>query len=496
MTRTHRITLLVASLLVASLLVVALGVPALATPADDGPFMATGFKVGEVTSHSAIVWTRLTCNLNRNPEDRPMMKILYAKNKQNKPRKNQVVGVEYPPGTGADDLPDAAPGMPGQVRVQYRVAGVESWQDTPWKPVDPNQDFTCQFTVEHLNPNTSYQLRVESRDAAGSVPGQTLDGKFMTAPKPDDPARVVFTVSTGQAYKDRDLATGYKIYPLMQKLDPSFFVHTGDIVYYDQLAKTPALARYHWQRTYSLPTNVEFHRQVASYFIKDDHDTLMNDCWPGMQTKFMYQMTFEEGKRIFRYEVPMGRSTYRTRRWGRDLQIWMVEGRDFRSPNDAPDGPDKTIWGAQQNEWFRQTVAASDATFRVLISPTPVVGPDRANKHDNYANNNFTYEGDMLRKFIAEQKNMVVVCGDRHWQYMSVHPTTGVREYSCGPASDKHAGGWKNSDFRPEYHKYLQVIGGFLAGTVERENGVPTLTFRWYDTSGKVQYEDRLQATP
>ncbi len=172
----------------------------------------------------------------------------------------------------------------------------------------------------------------------------------------------------------------------------------------------------------------------------------------------------------------------------------MVEGRDFRSANDAPDGPDKTIWGKEQMAWFKRTVQNSDAAFRVLISPTPVVGPDRKTKSDNHANGAFAYEGNELRKFIASQKNLVVVCGDRHWQYMSVDPETGVREYSCGPASDKHAGGWKQEDFIKKYHRYLNVIGGFLSATVQRKKGVPNLTFRYHDANGKVQFEDHLVA--
>jgi alkaline phosphatase D len=184
--------------------------------------------------------------------------------------------------------------------------------------------------------------------------------------------------------------------------------------------------------------------------------------------------------------------TYRTRRWGKDLQVWFTEGRDFRSPNNMPDGPDKTIWGTKQKQWFVRTVNESDATFKVLISPTPVVGPDRDNKHDNHSNVDFTHEGNELRQFIASQGNMVVVCGDRHWQYMSIHPESGVREYSCGPASDAHAGGWQQSDYREDYHKYLNVTGGFLSGTVERQDGVPTLTFRWHDADGSVNHEDRL----
>jgi alkaline phosphatase D len=168
----------------------------------------------------------------------------------------------------------------------------------------------------------------------------------------------------------------------------------------------------------------------------------------------------------------------------------MVEGRDFRSPNNAPDGPTKTIWGAEQMAWFKKSVAASDAAFRVLISPTPIVGPDRDNKRDNHSNKVFTHEGDQLRAFIAKQKNMVVICGDRHWQYLSIHPKTGVREYSCGPASNQHAGGWRQSDYRKDIHQYLNVTGGFLSGTVERKGGKPSLIFRWHDVKGKVLNTD------
>ena len=45
---------------------------------------------------------------------------------------------------------------------------------------------------------------------------------------------------------------------------------------------------------------------------------------------------------IFREQVPMGERTYRTFRWGKFLQVWLTDGRDFRSSNNMPDGPDKT----------------------------------------------------------------------------------------------------------------------------------------------------------
>ena len=257
--------------------------------------------------------------------------------------------------------------------------------------------------------------------------------------------------------------------------------------------KTKALADWHWQRMYSLPTNVDFHRQVPSYFIKDDHDTWLNDCWPSMQTKAMYRFTFKQGLDIFRQQVPMGDKTHRTMRWGLDLQIWLVEGRDFRSPNNAPDGPEKTIWGKEQMAWFKRTFEESKATFRLLISPTPVVGPDRENKHDNHSNPDFRHEGDEIRAFLARHKRTAVICGDRHWQYHSIHPGTGVPEFSCGPASDIHAGGWSQKDYRKDYHQYLRVKGGFLSVTVDSEDGKPACSFRFHGVNGKIHYKKTLR---
>ena len=207
----------------------------------------------------------------------------------------------------------------------------------------------------------------------------------------------------------------------------------------------------------------------------------------------MGEFTWDQGIGVFLEQVGMGKNTYRTVRWGKDLQVWMVEGRDYRSANTDPDGPDKTIWGAEQKAWFKRTVEASDATFRVLISPTPIVGPDRANKNDNHANRGFTHEGNEIRRFLAEQKNMYVVCGDRHWQYVSVDDETGVREYSSGPSSNEHAGGFRD-ELRTDEHRYLNITGGFLAGIVDREGDSPVLTFRHYSVDGEILNEDRRPA--
>lgn len=361
---------------------------------------------------------------------------------------------------------------PGRMRVN---AGA-------WVEAVADRDFTHVFKLDGLKPSSvvGYAAEVD-----GKPP---LKGSFRTAPKRDVAEDVVFTVITGQAYKDLDDPAGFRIYPAMARLEPRFIVPTGDTVYYDNdppLATTKALARFHWKRMYELPRHVDFHLKVPGYWEKDDHDLIWNDCWPSMKVDPRLDWTFKDGQALFLEQVPMGPSLYRSARWGKRLEVWMVEGRDFRSANTAPDGPEKTIWGAEQKAWLKKSLLESDAEWKVLVSPTPIVGPDRGNKGDNHANRQFAHEGNEIRRWFGETlpKNFFIACGDRHWQYHSVDPDTGVQEFSCGPASDKHAGGSPGLDER--LHRFHRVKGGFLSVSATAAG----LAFRLHDVDGAVVYE-------
>ncbi|KAA3605220.1 MAG: alkaline phosphatase [Planctomycetota bacterium] len=388
----------------------------------------------------------------------------------------------------------SVPGSPGEVRILYWPARDESKKkSTPWLAVDLNQDFTRSFTLKNLAPGTRYSLQAEGRPLGSSDASSRVEGGFFTAPSADTEAPIRFAIVTGQEYARRDSPFGHKIYPVMQKLNLHFFVHTGDIEYYDKpdpYADTIELARFKWNRIYAMPYQRSFHNLTASYFMKDDHDTLKNDCWPGQSYG---DLRWEQGLALFREQVPMSEQSYRTFRWGKDLQIWLMEGRDFRSPNTMPAGPEKTIWGKAQKQWFFDTVSQSDATFRIVISPTPILGPDRSHKNDNHSNRGFRHEGQQIRTFLGKQKNTLVLCGDRHWQYVSKDPETGVREYSCGPTSDAHAGGFKESQRSP-MHQYLKVRGGFLAVSIERVEGIPQVALTHYGVDGSIYHQDVLQA--
>lgn len=433
--------------LVALLVVVALALP---TEVQAIGF-ANGIKIGEVTDESAVIWVRLTQGeeadrrIDEWDEKKPMQW--------------------------------SAPGAPGKLRLRWNRMRSKAESGTILGEALAQNDFCYQFKMSDLSADTEYRVWIDA-------PGQTgeVGGTFRTAPRASDTKAITFVTSTCQDFPRRDdLQNGHKIYKSMLRLKPAFFVQTGDTLYYDKpkpYAKDIATARYKWNRFYAMPNPREFHKVVPSYWLHDDHDLLKNDCWPGQTYG---DLTWEQGVKVWREQIPQSAKPYRTFRWGKDLQVWFPEGREFRSPNKMEDGPDKSILGAEQWAWLEKSLKESDATFKLYVSATPVVGPDRKRKNDNHANSGFAYEGKKLRALLSKTPGCFVVNGDRHWQYHSVDPETGLNEFGSGPASDKHAGGWSEKN-QPEWQKFLRIKGGFLSVEIKGKKA----TFRHHDVDGKV----------
>lgn len=418
--------------------------------ADEAPYFASGVKVGEVDQTSAIVWVRLTEKESANFDQLPIFTEGLTSKEKDKIKMPLVV----------------APGIEGEARVRYRGISLKSApRETPWVKVKADKDFTHQFHLTDLHPGHEYHYTLESRKVGSEASSSEISGAFQTAPNAHTTQPIRFIVSTCQAVRSIDSGSdGHLAYKQMLEFHPHFFVHTGDILYYDKapLAKSIAQARAKWNLMFAYRHNLNFHRKVSSYFMKDDHDTLKNDCWPGQTYG---DLTFDQGLSIFREQVPMGEKTYRTIRWGKDVQVWLTENRDFRSSNRDKDGPNKTILGGEQKAWLKKTMSESDATYKFLITPGPIVGPDKKGKSDNHANAAFQHEGQELRDFLAPMKNTYVICGDRHWQYCSKDPKTGLIELGCGPINDEHSYG--GNPGKHPMHRYFSGKGGFLGIIVE-----------------------------
>ena len=455
-------------------------------------FLGQGSMVGEVSEAGAILQTRLTVS-------------------------EQLVD---------GDLPGAA----GVARFELGTTKeLEQAKRTPWLKAQAANDFIVKVKVTDLKPATRYFYRAvygpnKSNAKVGPV------GSFSTLQGATGDKEVSFVVVTGMnymsfhygklggkdpktnfrtrnlatSYQGKDKALGFPALETIRKLKPTFFVGTGDNVYYDSHdameATTLPQMRQKWHQQFRQPRFIELFRHVPTYWEKDDHDHRFDDC----DREGNRPPLSDLGIAAFREQVPVvdpldpKAKTYRTYRINRHLQVWLVEGRDYRSPNRMKDGPEKTLWGAEQIAWLKRTLLASDATFKILVSPTPMVGPDDARKKDNHTNiGGFRHEGREFFKWIVahklHQKGFYSVCGDRHWQYHAKHPL-GVEEFSCGALVDSNSrlgrkpGDPQSTDPEATIKQfYTQKFrsGGFLR-VVVTANG--KARFEFYDENGKELY--------
>jgi len=153
--------------------------------------------------------------------------------------------------------------------------------------------------------------------------------------------------------------------------------------------------------------------------------------------------------------------------------------------------------------WLKKTLLASDASFKILISPTPLIGPDSDSKTDNHTNvGGFQYEAAEFFKWSREngllKKGFYIICGDRHWQYQSIHPS-GFEEFSCGALVDANAfrgikpGDKKSTDPDAKIKQPFispEPSGGFLEVVItpDHDDQTATATFNFRDELGTLLF--------
>jgi alkaline phosphatase D len=450
-----------------------------------GLHLAQGMIVGEVTATTAILQTRLTAVPGLTDGD--------------------VAGA---PGVGRFEI---------SLSPDFRDA-----RQTAWLSATAAGDFILKTQIDSLRPGATYHVRVaygadETRTTLGEA------GSFKTLPATGMAVPVSFVLTSclnyaffhegtrnQPAYQGADRMQGYPALEPIIRMQPDFVIIDGDAVYYDHpvatRAKTQAELRKKWHEQYVQSRFVRLFSRVPTYWLKDDHDYRINDS----DTTGDYEPSHELGIATFREQVPVvnpanpNAVTFRTHRVGRDLQLWFVEGRDYRSPNAMPDGPEKSIWGAEQKAWLQRTLKGSDATFKILVSPTPLIGPDDASKKDNHVNERgFNHEGEAFLAWLKENGiapgRFFILCGDRHWKYHSQH-ATGFEEFSSGALNRENArlgrapGDGKSTDPQRKVRQFYTdepASGGFLR--VALAPGAPgnsaTLTFTQHDDAGKVLHQ-------
>lgn len=329
------------------------------------PRAAWGVQTGDVTSSSGLVWVR---------SDRPARMIVETSATESFRNAHRWHG----PLVGADtDFTGrtALRGLPAGEQVHYRVTLAD--------PEDPRRT------------------------------GEPVYGTFRTAPaKRREGARFLWSGDiAGQGWGINPDIGGYRAYDEMRRLDPDFFLCSGDTIYADGVIEpsvtlpdgriwrnitteeksrvAQTLADFRGNFRYNLlDENVRrFNAQVPTVVQWDDHE-VRNNWYPGQilddprYTEKNVNVLAERSRRAFGEYFPVstlaaaGREgrVHRVVRHGPLLDVFVLDMRSYRNANSPGRQPDdeQGILGAEQLAWLKRELSRSRAVWKVIASDMPL----------------------------------------------------------------------------------------------------------------------------
>ncbi|UQX00105.1 alkaline phosphatase D family protein [Streptomyces sp. RerS4] len=362
--------------------------PALAAPARSAAFVRSGrpaalwgTQSGEITAHSATVWTRSDRPARMYVETSPSESFRYGVRRHNGPFLGPA--TDY---TGTATLRDLPPGR----QIHYRVVLAD--------PDDPRRS------------------------------GEPVRGTFRTTPvsRRHDVRFLWSGDLAGQGWGINPELGGYRVFEEMRLRDPDFFLFSGDTIYADgpiqasvalpdgriwhnvtteekaKVAET--LAEFRGNFRYNLlDRNLrDFHAQVPVLAQWDDHE-VRNNWYPGQviedpryTVKDVDILAGRARQAFGEYfavtDLRGGRAEgrmYRVLRHGPLLDVFVLDMRTYRdanSPGRRTEDP-IGILGAEQLAWLKRELSRSRATWKVIAADMPlgIVVPDGATNFEAVA---------------------------------------------------------------------------------------------------------------
>ncbi len=381
--------------------------------------------------------------------------------------------------------------------------------------VGPLSDLTGTLTVEGLTPSTRYYYRVgvsEGALAGGGPPDSVGLGTFVTAPAPEEEGPVTFLWSGDLGGQGFCRQPEYHIFRTMARRRPDFFLFVGDTIYADKPCPHPPnipggdfvattlegfRAKYRYSR--ADPPLQAFLASTSVYGVWDDHEVSSDFSGPTEPLMLLGRQAFLEYYPIRRFPQDPYR-LYRKFCWGKALELFLLDTRQYRDPNRKRDGPDKTMLGKEQLRWLLSGLARSQARWKMIVSSVPLSVPTGSwawfRGHDGWAK---SFESELLSivDLILTQpvRPVVWISADIHMaQVIAYDPDQDGRwdfyEFTSGPLS---AGLGKPRPLDPTLNPHPLYRGsGFYNFGLVRIKG-QELQVQIQDEEGGVRFTQTLK---
>jgi len=371
-------------------------------PGAEAP-LPMAYLVGEVTPRSATLWARC--------------------------------------GDAEEIIVDIAPGSDGALHA----------------PVDIGRDRTARLALTALEPDTRYRYTIWCRGVTTRAPAV---GTFKTPPLAEErkPVRFAWVGDVGGQNACRDRDRGYLPFQGVWSALPDFLIALGDMIYADdpclargrygndQIAGPTAPAhsleefRALWRYARADPFSQRAFAATSTYAIWDDHE-ITNDAGPKHDSvpwkPWQHLMPAAREAFLDYNPIATGDRLYRNVRWGKHLEVFILDTRSYRDANGARDDDDKTMLGAEQKAWLLEALEASNATWKVIVSSVPISIPTGSPEigRDGWANfdGNLGFENELteiLRAIQRLTKRQVV------WITTDVHFGAAIRYVPFADDSD------------------------------------------------------------
>ncbi|UGY94853.1 alkaline phosphatase D family protein [Streptomyces gobiensis] len=302
-------------------------------------------------------------------------------------------------------------------RMVVETSATESFRDPRcWRGplIGPGTDFTGRTVLRGLPPGEQIHYRVLLSDPGDPRRmGEPVYGTFRTAPA-GRRAGVRFLWSgdvAGQGWGINPDRGGFPVFEEMRRLDPDFFLHSGDTVYADNpiepVVRLPdggvwrnvtteekskvaeTLAEFRGNFRYNLlDENLRrFNAQVPSITQWDDHE-VVNNWYPGeildddRYTEKSVEVLAARSRRAFSEYFPLstlppededGR-VYRVVHHGPLLDVFVLDMRTYRNANSPGRQPQESqgVLGERQLAWLKRALSRSRAVWKVIASDMPL----------------------------------------------------------------------------------------------------------------------------
>ncbi|UCZ87501.1 alkaline phosphatase D family protein [Pseudomonas sp. L5B5] len=273
---------------------------------------------------------------------------------------------------------------------------------------DARTDFTARVELSGLPANQAIFYRVTFEDARTGVASEPWFGHLRSAPSQRRDIRFVWSGDTvGQGFGINPDIGGMRIYEAMRLRLPDFFIHSGDTIYADgpvpaqltteggriwrnltteaksKVAET--LDEYRGNYRYNLmDENLRrFNAEVPQIWQWDDHE-VVNNWSPSKQLDERYmvkdiQTLVGRARQAWLEYAPMRRQSadgggriYRKLSYGPLLDVFVLDMRSYRGPNDDNLGGEKPFLGREQLDWLKRELKDSQAQWKVVAADMPI----------------------------------------------------------------------------------------------------------------------------